>query len=76
MLFRLLFVSTTVGAGNPLVCAVGPQVRIGTDAERYKGSYIDPIGKIATPASPPANNVELAMELWDTTHALLTEWAL
>lgn len=76
MLFRLLFVSTIVGAGNPLICAVGPQVRTGADAERYKGSYTDPIGKIATPASPPANSVELATELWDTTHTLFTEWAL
>ena len=76
MLFRLLLVSTVVGAGNPLVCAVGPHIRTGPDAERYKGSYTDLIGKIATPTAPPANSEKLAKELWDTTHSLFTEWAL
>lgn len=76
MLARTFFVSTVVGSGNSLICAVGPEIRSGPNAERYKGAYTVPIGKIATPTKPPANDEDLAKELWDTTHALFKEWDL
>ena len=70
LLFRLFFPSTLVGAANPLVSAVSPQIRSGHNAERYKGAYTGPIGKIETPNKPPANSEELAKELWEGTEAV------
>lgn len=75
-MLRLVLTTPLNGAASPLICAVAPHVRTGPDAERYKGAYTHPIGKIVTPNTPPARSQELRKELWETTHVLLKEWDL
>lgn len=61
------------GSYTILFAAAAPEVK--KDADRYKGSYLVPIGKLASP-SARAQNDELATELWDTTERFMQEWNL
>jgi NAD(P)-dependent dehydrogenase (short-subunit alcohol dehydrogenase family) len=50
------------------IAAAHPEVRKKADA--YKGAYLEPVGKLATP-SKVARNPERSKELWETTETFL-----
>lgn len=70
---RLTFLNVTDGAGTPLIAAASPKVR--AEADKYKGAYLRPIGKLAKP-SKQAQSEELSNELRATTLELLKEWGV
>ncbi|KAL5520005.1 hypothetical protein ACEPAG_1665 [Sanghuangporus baumii] len=70
---QITFRSVRDGAGTLIIAAVSPGIR--AEAEKYKGGYLMPIGKLSNP-SKQAQNGELARELWATTETLLKEWGI
>ncbi|KAL5501617.1 hypothetical protein ACEPAH_8877 [Sanghuangporus vaninii] len=70
---QMTFRNVRDGAGTSIIAAVPPGVC--TEAEKYKGGYFTPIGKISKP-SKQAQNDELARELRATTETLLKEWGI
>lgn len=68
---RQVMVSEDQGSFTTLFAAAAPQVR--SDANRYKGSYIEPVGKV-TPQHPVTNDKEQTSGLWDTTTAVVSEY--
>lgn len=67
----LTFMKVLDGAGTPVLAAVSPTIR--AEADKYKGAYLRPIGKLDK-FGGQAQNDELAKELWTTTEQLLREW--
>ncbi|EJC97974.1 NAD-binding protein [Fomitiporia mediterranea MF3/22] len=72
-LVRLTFMNVRDGAGTLIIAALSPKVR--TEADKYKGGYLTPIGKLGKP-SKQAQSAELATELMKTTEELRKEWGL
>lgn len=70
---RLTFLNVIDGTGTSLIAAASPTVR--AEADKYKGSYLKPIGKLAKP-SKQAQSEELSNELRATTLELLREWGV
>ncbi|KZT68900.1 NAD(P)-binding protein [Daedalea quercina L-15889] len=70
LLVRTLWTPPARGAFTSVFAAAAPDVR--ADAERYRGAFLQPPGRIGTPPHPDARNPALARELWDTTERLLT----
>jgi len=70
--FAVNYFMTTAdkGAYTQVFAAVAPVVR--EQAEKYKGAFLMPPAQISNPTKP-AENKELAKELWETTEALLKE---
>jgi len=58
VLFKLLVKVPEVGVYNSCFAAAAPKVR--EDREKWKGTYLDPVGSIAEP-----RREGLAKELWD-----------
>lgn len=58
------------GAYTQVFAAVAPVVR--EQADKYKGAWLMPPNVISE-ATKPAENLELAAELWETTERLLHE---
>lgn len=61
------------GAGTPVLAATSPEAK--KNPEKYKGAYMEPMGKISK-VSKTAANAALAQELWTTTETLLNEMEL
>jgi NAD(P)-dependent dehydrogenase (short-subunit alcohol dehydrogenase family) len=57
-----------VGAYNSCFAAASPLVR--QDAEKYKGAYLEPVGKLGD-AAKNAHRIDLQDELWATTERYL-----
>lgn len=70
VLFKLFFEVPEVGAHNPCFAAAAPEVR--EDREKWKGTYLEPVGSIAEP-SENARRAGLAKELWDTTERIVED---
>ena len=70
---KVAFMKVKDGAGTPIIAATSPAIR--AKAERYKGGYLVPMGKLSEP-SKKAQDEDLAKELWETTERLLKEWGL
>ncbi|THH19384.1 hypothetical protein EUX98_g8785 [Antrodiella citrinella] len=70
-LLNHLTTSSEQGAYNHVFAAVAPVVR--EQAEQYKGAFLMPPGKITKKIIAPAEDMELAKELWETTETLLKE---
>ncbi|THH19385.1 hypothetical protein EUX98_g8787 [Antrodiella citrinella] len=66
-----LTTSSEEGAYNHVFTAVAPVVR--EQAEKYKGAFLMPRGNITEKIIAPAEDMELAKELWETTETLLRE---
>ena len=60
------------GAYNSCFAAASPLVR--KSADKYKGAYLMPVGKIVEPAAN-AKDVEMQNSLWETTENYLKEFA-
>lgn len=73
LVMKLFFKPAEKGAYTSVIAAASPEVKKKPDA--YKGSYLEPLEKIATP-SKPACNTELSKELWTTTEVFLTNIGL
>lgn len=72
-LARLFFKPTTYAAASLTIAAAGEYIR--GEAEKYKGAYLVPVGKIGkTPKA--SDDKELAKELRDTTLSLVKGWGL
>jgi len=69
-LSRMAMMDTTQGAGTPILAATSPEAL--KNPEKYKGAYMEPIGKISK-TSKTAENAALAQELWTTTETMLAE---
>ncbi|KAL5315027.1 hypothetical protein ACEPPN_017678 [Leptodophora sp. 'Broadleaf-Isolate-01'] len=67
---KLLAKSPLQGAIAPLFAATSPEVR--GNAEKYKGSYLLPGGKLSL-ASETGRNEKLAKELWDLSEKTVKE---
>lgn len=68
---RQVMVSEDQGSFTTLFAATALQVR--SDADMYKGSYVEPVGKI-TPQHPVTKDKEQASGLWDTTTAVASKY--
>jgi hypothetical protein len=73
MIMKLFFVNPDEGSHTSVIAAASPMVR--EKPEVYKGAYLEPVGKIATP-SKAARNAELSHELWETVEAFVTRIGL
>ena len=71
LLVRTLWTPPTRGAHTSVFAAASPTVRM--QAERYRGAYLQPPGRMGKPPHPDARSALLARELWDTTERLLHE---
>ncbi|KAH6867584.1 hypothetical protein B0T10DRAFT_541860 [Thelonectria olida] len=61
---RMTFLTAEQGAASPLFVATASEVR--KDAEKYKGQFIMPIGKVGTP-NPVVNDERQVKGLWEVT---------
>ncbi|GAB1521076.1 hypothetical protein RhiTH_004167 [Rhizoctonia solani] len=68
ILVKLFFIDEAAGARNSVYAASDPTVR--SDSQKHRGSFITPVGKIATP-SDLAQNQDLARDLWNLTEKLV-----
>ncbi|QRW08827.1 short chain dehydrogenase [Ceratobasidium sp. AG-Ba] len=57
-----MFMDEATGALNTIFAATNPAVR--AEPEKYKGKYLEPVGKI-TPPAQLAQDQELAKRVWD-----------
>lgn len=69
-LLRLSLYTPEEGAYTPIIAAAAPHVR--AERESYKGVYLVPMGKIATPTKA-ARSESLARDLWETSVKVLEE---
>lgn len=70
-IFSALYMDTTeIGSYTSVFAAAAPIVR--AEAEKYKATYLHPVGKIATP-SQDALEEGLPEELWESTERILEE---
>lgn len=56
------------GAYNSCFAAASPLVR--QDAEKYKGAYLEPVGKLGN-AAKNAHRIDMQDDLWATTERYL-----
>ncbi|ELU37603.1 short chain dehydrogenase domain-containing protein [Rhizoctonia solani AG-1 IA] len=68
ILVKMFFIDEAAGARNSVYAASDPTVR--SDSQKHRGSFITPVGKIATP-SDLAQNQDLARDLWNLTEKLV-----
>lgn len=73
LILHLIFVPMREGAMNSAYAVASPEVK--TNAERFKGAYLNPVGQIADP-SPQARDERLGNELYVTTLEILKELKL
>jgi hypothetical protein len=66
----LFFVSPREGAMNSAYAAASPEVK--AHAKEFKGAYLSPVGRIATPSSY-ARDTRLAQELYETSVGIVAE---
>ena len=75
LLVKLLFTPVERGADNSLFAAASPEVK--TEADKFKGRYLSPVGKLANSKlggpTKESQSPELATELWDLTSKVLSE---
>lgn len=64
----LIWKTPEVGSYNSCLAAASPIIR--QEADKYKGSYLVPVGKIVD-SSPLTRNEEMQNDLWDTTEKYL-----
>ena len=67
-----LGVTVDQGAYNSCFAAASPLVR--KSADKYKGAYLDPVGKVVEPAAN-TKDVEMQDALWETTEKYLKQSA-
>ncbi|THH31082.1 hypothetical protein EUX98_g3100 [Antrodiella citrinella] len=66
--------SASQGAYTRVFAAVAPVVR--AEGEKYEGAFLMPPAQITKAIIKPADDPELARELWETTERLVKEIGL